>query len=478
MAEIRDRPVRQPDINEQVARSRRQADEQIYQTLKNVQKDRTKLIELARVDVKQVESSTREAIAKTVGEMLKGQIPGDVYQTLVSGTVAATVLDKMLQRLANSVDVSRELTRAPTAEAARQLASDPSAPQQALRWAQFVQRAQHVPGADIQGHAGSAAPKSEGTTLAEMLGSRLQQGGANLRSPQLIERAMVDLSPRQRAALMQAVFGERLAVKLAELGIKDPLAFVKSGTLPGDRAALAGALDMSRGKLLALLYGTEMLKIGPGKGGELGMRPELLSALRNSGIAMLGTLAALKGLSHEELAFIYARLRGEASGFFTSTGGRPVLKRDLIHWSRVAGRRPSQILLPGEEDLAKLKSQDPGLAQELVQAWYLENLFWQELAYARRHKEKEHQGQGQGQPDREDEDKREEQQRDRKNRDDNLPDMQYDPNRQDHLMCFWITDFGTVPGSLGGVRRMYVCVDPRSGAIIPQAIEAEYVPSA
>jgi hypothetical protein len=38
-------------------------------------------------------------------------------------------------------------------------------------------------------------------------------------------------------------------------------------------------------------------------------------------------------------------------------------------------------------------------------------------------------------------------------------------------MCFWITDFNADSSNPGGIRRMYVCIDPDSGAIIPQAIE-------
>ena len=54
--------------------------------------------------------------------------------------------------------------------------------------------------------------------------------------------------------------------------------------------------------------------------------------------------------------------------------------------------------------------------------------------------------------------------------------VDYDANRQDNLMCFWITDFSAGPVA-GMVRRMYVCVDPKSGQIIPQGLDVEYLPS-
>ena len=53
--------------------------------------------------------------------------------------------------------------------------------------------------------------------------------------------------------------------------------------------------------------------------------------------------------------------------------------------------------------------------------------------------------------------------------------QQYDDERTDQLMCFWITDFNANLTKPGGMRRMYVCIDPVSGAIIPQSIEQENV---
>ena len=57
-----------------------------------------------------------------------------------------------------------------------------------------------------------------------------------------------------------------------------------------------------------------------------------------------------------------------------------------------------------------------------------------------------------------------------------FPDLEYDPNRTDSLMCFWITDFNADLLNPGSVRRMYVCIDPDTGAIIPQSIEQEHNP--
>jgi hypothetical protein len=84
------------------------------------------------------------------------------------------------------------------------------------------------------------------------------------------------------------------------------------------------------------------------------MRPDFLHALHASGVAMMGSLAALRGLSREELAFVYRRLREESGGFKKAvSGGRVPVKRDLLPWARTAARGKSELLLAEWEDLAK-----------------------------------------------------------------------------------------------------------------------------
>ena len=121
---------------------------------------------------------------------------------------------------------------------------------------------------------------------------------------------------------------------------------------------------------------------------------------------------------------------------------------------------------------------------ELVQAWYLENLLWDELAGQRRRAAQERERQ-QLQRDRE---QRERERRDGERRreedddhadwvdDDIVPELQYDQERDDRLMCFWISDNSSDPEN-PGTKRMYVCVDPDTGAIIPQYIEKEDAPT-
>ncbi len=480
MAGIGDSRVDLLDRSQEAVQDRRRADDLVRDVIKSVAKDRTRAAELSRIDVKGLDAQTQAMLAKMIGQQLRGQIPAALAKSLMSGNVALDVLDQLAQRLANasSQDPSTRFGRAQSPELARQMATDESVPQQALRWTQFVQKAQHIPGARVQGRAGVASPKGEGTVLLELLGSVIRgEGGPGLRSPKLIPRGMLDLSPTERAVLMKATFGEKLAGELQRLGITDPLQFVRAGTIPPERADLAAALKIPRARLLGLLMRAELLKIGTGRNGELGVRPDFLGPMRHAGVAMLGTLACLRGLSREELAYIYKLLRQAAGGFKRSIrGSRPPVKRDLMHWARTAARNRSEIMLADVE--RRPAGLERGDAQELIQAWYMENLLWEKLAEARRHREELDQAFRRVQRD-----ERQQRQRDQRREqddadepdwyDDPYPELEYDQGRGDSLMCFWITDFNADLTKPGGMRRMYVCIDPKSGAIIPQSIEQE-----
>lgn len=483
MVEIRDNRVDLAQTNE-AQRHRDRADEQAYALLTAIRKDRTAAVELARVNVAELSDPAKEAMQRMLTEQLRGQLPEQLATQLQQGSANDAILAKLLQRFANANDPNPQnrFGQATTPEMARQQATDQSTPQQALQWTQFVQKVQHIPQALVRDRAGVAGPKGEGTTLLEILGARMSTlDGASLRLPHLVHKAPSELSPAQRQALMKATFGEHLAEHLSRLGVSDPLQFVRAGGLPGDRAALAEALGMNRGELLTLLMRAELLRIGPGRNGELGIRPEFLMGLKDAGIAMLGTMAAVRALSHEELTALYKKLRESLGGFaLTSKGSRPVVKRDLLHWARSAARRASDIMLQDREAIGRQLGR--GDAQELVQAWYLENLFWTEVAahrrqqetvQQRREREREQNERG-GQGHHHDQQGEDDQQQQRDYHDE-VPKMSYDDHRGDQLMCFWITDYNTHSARSGIVRRMYVCIDPESGAIIPQSIESEIV---
>ncbi|MBI3179537.1 MAG: hypothetical protein HYZ27_07730, partial [Deltaproteobacteria bacterium] len=323
-------------------RERGRADDQVRDLVKSVQKDRARAVDLARVDLRGLDTATQQLVGRMIAEQLRGQIPAALAKSLLAGNVAVDLLEKLAQRLANSAsqEPASRFGRAQSPELARDLASDRSVPQQALRWTQFVQKAQHIPRAEVQQRSGVASPKGEGTFLAELLGGKGGAGGPGLRTPKLVERAMTDLSPAQRQLLMRATFGEALARELTRLGIGDPLQFVRAGSMPEARAELAHELGMPRARLLGLLMQAELLRIGPGKSGELALHPELLGALRHAGIAMLGTLAALRGLTRQDLKYVYNLMRAASGGLSrVKMGGRPPVKRDLLHWARAAARK-------------------------------------------------------------------------------------------------------------------------------------------
>jgi hypothetical protein len=475
VSQVRERGAESVDRHA-VERDRRLSDQQVRELIKDVTKDRVRASELARVDVKELSPQVQQMLAQLVVRELKGQLPFHLAQALLSGQAGTDLLASLTGRLANASGGEREqFGKASSPEAARALASDSSTPQHALRWSQFVQRVQNAHNTTLQDRAGSAAPKGEGTALAELLAQR----GPSLRNPKLVERGLSELAPQHRDMLLRAAVGDVFAQKLKDAGILDPLMLVQAGATPEGRAALAELLGLDRGQLLSLLLKTELLKIGPGQNGELGIRPDLLAALKAAGITMLGTLGALRGLDAEELKLIYKLLRENAQGFGkTLKGLRPPLKRDLLHWARAASRKDSEILLA---DLAERKGGlTRGDARELLQAWYLENLFWETLASAR--KQADDRANSERAKRRvEEQDAQDGRERDRRQEQDKQqesePAWDYDHERQDRLMCFWITDHNTDPSSPMATRRMYVCIDPDTGAILPQQIEAELHPS-
>lgn len=451
----------------------RQLDGQIEELLKDLKKDRAQLAQLTKIDLAEVSPTTRQQISQMLAEQLRGQLPPKLAKALNEGSADPALLNQLVGRLANAWSPTGKPSIAATPDAARQAASSPDLMQTALRWTQFVQLATNVAGGGVQGRAGSAAPKGAQALFAEAMAAKLAGNeGPSLRMPLAVARELKNLTPAQRDALMVATFGKDLTLALQQVGINDPLTFVKAGALPQDRAILAQSLNMPRARLLGLLMQAELLKVGPGRNGELGMRPQLLQPLREAGVVMLATLGSLRSLSTEELRHIYRKLRLAAGGFkHAVTGERVPVKRDLLHWARTAARKKSDILLADSEEFQGKMTR--GDAQELVQAWYQENLLWAELDRARQRTEELW---------------RREQERQRKEQDhqgepawlddDAEPEFEYDDHRDDHLMCFWLSEHITDDvRKRGAMKRMYVCVDPDTGAIIPQTIEREDIPS-
>ncbi len=396
--------------------------------------------------------------------------------------LGARVRQNVSQSVKQSVTDFSQIAKAATPAKAQQMANDVSVSRLSLRWTQFVQKSQTLPRAVLERlgekpgekRGGTSGPKGQLGLLLESKASEAAQKGdlpSLLYSTGKTQGKAQPLSSDQKSLLLQLTFGKELGSQMSKVGISDPFSFLSAGALPEGRATLAGALNIPRARLLAILMRAELLKIGMGPRGQLGITPDLLRPLAQSGIAMLGTMSAMRGFSQDELSYFYKLLRHSSGGFNQALmGGRPAVKRDLLHWARSAGKNPSQILLRAHLDPGA--ALDHGDAQEMVQAWYLENLLWQELLNARKQRdaewEREHQ--------RREREAREEEERresDAEQEEDEYPALIYDPERSDQLVCFWITDFNVDPTSPSTMRRMYVCIDPDSGAIIPQNIEAD-----
>jgi hypothetical protein len=471
-----------PITNQSVAtikQANQEAEELLRDLLKEVHQDHSRLAGLRHINIKQLSPAARTELSKMLAQQLRGQIPQQLAKALIEGRVEGRILRQLVDRLANtfSPDGPMRPGRATNPDAARFAASNPELPRQSLRWGQFVQQTTQLGSGDLQGRGGSASPKGETTVLAEMLAAKLVGGeGPGLRNPTLVAQAIKNLSPQQLAALMDAVFGVELASQLRGIGVSDPMMFVKAGAMPTDRAQLAKALNIPRGRLMALLMRAELLGIGPGRRGELAIRPEFIGPLRHIGVTMLATLAAMRGFSFEEIKALYTKFRHAAGGFKNTIQGKRVpVKRDLQHWIRSSSHRKSEILLADHEDYQGGLGQ--GEAHELVQAWYLENLLWEELDRAKRntHRRLEERQRERQQHEKHQDDRQSSEQ----DRDEALwteeqltPDLEYDTTRSDRLMCFWIIDYDQNPQN-PGQRRMYVCVDPENGALIPQYIEKD-----
>tara|TARA_Y100001934_G_scaffold265041_1_gene342728 strand:- start:2006 stop:3472 length:1467 start_codon:yes stop_codon:yes gene_type:complete len=463
-------PVRPLDPTK--AEQKNEVDDKIDQILR-IKDTHKQILELAKQDLNRANERSKDQMRKFLAQELRGQLPSALENALNKGQVPNKNLQELLKRLANTNKNNISQTNDPAL--AREMASDPSLPQQALRWTKFVQKAQHVPASHIQQRDGSASPKGSGANLIELLGQNATElsQSAGLRNPKLIARPLGDLSPQENLMLMEAVFGEKMATKLQGLNINDPLSFLQAGKFPEGRILLAKTLNMPKGRLLAYLMRTELLKIGRGKNGEIGIRPDHLKPLSQAGISMLGSLQALRSFDRNDFGAIFKVFR-QALGLLPQklVGGRPIVKRDFMHWARTASRQSSEIYLLGQDKAgAEIHTFD---AQELIQAWYLENLLRQELEQAKKQErepkdylKREEREQGK-QKDSKGEDDKEEETYDH---DEDIPYLESDLLRDDNLHCFWITDYNTLSSKPGAVRRMYVCLDPETGAIIPQQIE-------
>jgi hypothetical protein len=126
-----------------------------------------------------------------------------------------------------------------------------------------------------------------------------------------------------------------------------------------------------------------------------------------------------------------------------------------------ASRKRSELLSdeePGEHGVTRER------AEELAYSWYLETRYWEALERYRRERQEPHH--------REDPSPEEDTEEGEDPNQDNPVELLHDESREDGLVCFWITDYAPLGEKKHATRHAYVCIDSRTGALIPQSIEA------
>ncbi len=321
-------------------------------------------------------------------------------------------------------------------------------------WGQFVQSTTNAQSArDAQ--ALSREGLQEGQAPHELHAQEIPrreaeiQRGAGLRTPALIGDGFAGLNNKQKLDIMTAGFGRELAMALKESGIRDPSQLLKAASTPEGREMLAKQLGLSRAQLVVHLARAEMLSIGPGRNGEQALRPQHLPALQSAQIVTQSQLASVHGMGSERFSEVFQNVRENFSGFARAmSGDRPVLKKDLQHWAKSAAKRKSS-LLDAEWDELPRKNGD---AEELIMGWYLEH--WNEIEDKRREAAEQRE--------------LEKEAREALKRGDvdlPVPKSEYDPSRDDGLICFWIERPNLDFNRPTLTEMVYICLDPRTGMI-------------
>lgn len=386
---------------------------------------------LLRLDTARLDGQIRQVLGDEVMKMLSG-VPGFAAPEL-SRPPTAGELKSLLQQLAQ-LDQKGLLFAAGNPQDAAGIES-PSL----KAWGEFVQSPTQAQPGQQHGNDGMG----QGQPTRELFSQELvlKNEGPSLRQPQLAGDPFKALSNKQKLDLMTAAFGEGFAKAAKEMGLRDPAALLKAAATPESRAALAQTLGVSRGALTVALSQAEMLSIGAGRHGEQALRPQHLPALRGAGLVSLPQLSELRGLAPGQFEVIYQQVRSQFSGFAKALSGeRPILKKDLQHWSRAAGRRKSAILDQDWEESPR----GNGDAEEQIMGWYLEHFSELEERRQRSADEKKIVLTDK----------------------DVLPSaLELDAARDDGLICFWVERPNYNAERPALTERVYVCIDPKTGII-------------
>jgi DNA-binding transcriptional ArsR family regulator len=408
---------------------------------------------LLRIDLNSVSSQVRQILADNFLKVVQ-QVPGFVQPQLSTPPLPEEVKALLKQLLAfeqnGMLAKSNAFEKAGRPDDARGglMQSGMEDAPSLKSWGHFV----HSP-TNAQGTREALAPTREGLVEGQApheLHTKEKQNseatlGAGLRSPTVTTDGFAALSNKKKLDIMSMAFGKEMALALKGMDIRSPAQLLKAAATPEGREMLAKQLGMSRAQLTVHLSRAEMLSIGAGRSGEISLRPQHLPALQNARIVTQSQLASVHSMPETAFNQVYQSVREGGSAFARAMSGeRPVLKKDLQHWSKTAARRKSSLLDADWEEMPK-KSGD---AEEMIMGWYLEH--WAELEDQQKQRERV----------REEKAKAEKEELKL-----HTPKSEIDPARDDGLICFWIERPNLNFDRPTFTERVYVCLDPRTGMI-------------
>ena len=417
-------------------------DAELSRVLTDIQQNIQKAQLLAQMDWKQFSPDQLQAIQDVILSMLAGQLPKETLAQLGSDAIDITTLQKLVEYILKSTSSSQNETgddslKRPLGEHEGDSFLEPGdAPSENKIFSDKQKGVSTLKG-ELQGEV--EGPLS--TTILDHAPKSLT--GTN-RS---------DSESLSLTQLPNSKFKTVLDKLTRILDSTNPGEIIERLQYPKHRAELARELGISRGQLLGILYRLEMLQIGKGRNGEEALQLQHLDPLDAAGISLLTSLSHLRSLPDQELNWFYRALRRFKV---------QVAMRDLTHWMVSASHKRSQLVL---EEGASERALSAEQAEELAYRWYLESRYWEILEQYRQEEERSRQGRGSKHE--------EEQGEESSHAEDNPIEIERDESRDDNLICFWISDHAPTGLSSEGRRHAYVCVDPKTGELIPQSTEAE-----
>lgn len=463
-----------------VSREQRIEESRIEELLKEIKKDRHHIAKLLRLNLNALTKKQKDKLTRFVAKTLKGQLSKDEQDKLLSNPSTA-LLKKLLGRL----KPQSQKAQAKQKDTLQEQTEKTSKQKRAVRQNRNPNLKKFAKQPTDDSKRQMALTKKQNKTDTALNRSKAlsaKSSGPGLRNPKLVLASGTSRNEAQTQTLLDTLFGAHAAKQLLKMGIKQPLELLRQGAMPGARCELAKQLGLSRAQLLTLLFRAELLRIGPGPKGQLGLLPYLVRPLNLSGLCMLRTLAQVHTLPQKDIGLLFGLFRKTCGLYdFKKTGQQKTSKQDFLYWSKAASTLSSHIRF----ELFAKNALTRDNAEEAIQLWYLEHLIDEQLDMARKAEEmlrrdqqrvKQDQGQQRHRNNQSNEkDDEQESSTQEETNDDFL--FEYDHGRNDHLMCFWITDFNVELAQGRGIRRMYVCIDPETGAILPQGVEALHVSS-